>query len=156
MTLRMILLPAEIYSWLHKVGMKKLLLLLLIPIFSTQGFAEENIVYFCSETKHIFIDAEDGKVSNYQLDSFSFKVEDRDSYELIKMIGPIFGGKNHPLGPYTALDVRDNDSYELVAYTNGTDKRLMSYSKEDGVLQYSNHRSSGVRVVTANCGVTDF
>jgi hypothetical protein len=152
----MILLPAEIYSWLHKVGMKKLLLLLLIPIFSTQGFAEENIVYFCSETKHIFIDAEDGKVSNYQLDSFSFKVEDRDSYELIKMIGPIFGGKNHPLGPYTALDVRDNDSYELVAYTNGTDKRLMSYSKEDGVLQYSNHRSSGVRVVTANCGVTDF
>lgn len=156
MTLRMILLPAEIYSWLHKVGMKKLLLLLLIPIFSTQGFAEENIVYFCSETKHIFIDAEDGKVSNYQLDSFSFKVEDRDSYELIKMIGPIFGGKNHPLGPYTALDVRDNDSYELVAYTNGTDKRLMSYSKEDGVLQYSNHRSSGVRVLTASCGVTDF
>ena len=90
------------------------------------------------------------------IDSFSFKVEDHDSYELIKMIGPIFGSKNNPLGPYTALDVRDNDSYELVAYTNGTDKRLMSYSKEDGVLQYSNHRSSGVRVVTANCGDTDF
>jgi hypothetical protein len=136
--------------------MKKLLLLLLIPVLSSQVLAAEGEVYFCNETKHIFIDAEDGKVSNYQLDSFSFKVEDRDSYELIKMIGPIFGGKNHPLGPYTALDVRDNDSYELVAYTNGTDKRLMSYSKEDGVLQYSNHRSSGVRVVTANCGVTDF
>ena len=136
--------------------MKKLLLLLLIPVLSSQVIAAEDEVFFCSETKHIFIDAEDGKVSNYQLDSFSFKVEDRDSYELIKMIGPIFGGKNHPLGPYTALDVRDNDSYELVAYTNGTDKRLMSYSKDDGVFQYSNHRSSGVRVVTANCGVTDF
>ena len=135
---------------------KRLLLLLLIPIFSTQGFAEENIVYFCNETKHIFIDAEDGKVSNYQLDSFSFKVEDRDSYELIKMIGPIFGGKYNPIGTYTALDVRINDSYELVAYTNGTDKRLLSYSKDDGVFQYSNHSSIGVRAVTANCWVTDF
>mgnify|MGYP006193251663 FL=1 len=136
--------------------MKKLLLLLIIPVLSSQGIAAEDEVYFCNETNNIFVWAEDGRVENYKLDSFSFKVEDRDSYELIKMIGPIFGGKNHPLGPYTALDVRDNDSYELVAYTNGTDKRLMSYSKEDGVLQYSNHRSSGVRVVTANCGVTDF
>ena len=138
--------------------MKKLLLLIpLITLITYQVIAaEDEVILFCNETKHIFIDAEDGKVSNYQLDSFSFKVEDRDSYELIKMIGPIFGGKNHPLGPYTALDVRDNDSYELVAYTNGTDKRLMSYSKDDGVFQYSNHRSSGVRVVTANCGVTDF
>mgnify|MGYP000097132793 CR=1 FL=1 len=138
--------------------MKKLLLLIpLITLITYQVIAaEDEVILFCNETKHIFIDAEDGKVSNYQLNSFSFKVEDRDSYELIKMIGPIFGGKNHPLGPYTAIEVRDNDSYELVAYTNGTDKRLMSYSKEDGVLQYSNHRSSGVRVVTANCGVTDF
>ena len=43
--------------------MKKLLLLLLIPVLSSQGIAAEDEVYFCNETKHIFIDAEDGKVS---------------------------------------------------------------------------------------------
>ena len=136
--------------------MKKLLLLLLLPLISTQGLTEENKVYFCNETNSIFVWAEDGRVENFQLESFSFKVVDRDSYELIKMIGPSFGGKDHFIGPYTALDVRINDSYELVAYTNGTDKRLLSYSKDDGVLQYSNHRSSGVTVVTANCWVTDY
>ena len=133
--------------------MKKLLLLILLPLISTQGLTEENKVYFCNETKNIFIYAEDGKVENYKLDSFSFK-----NYKdgIIKMIGPSFGGKDHVIGPYTALDVRANDSYELVAYTNGTDKRLMSYSKDDGVFQYSNHRSSGVRVLTANCWLTDY
>jgi hypothetical protein len=138
--------------------MKKLIPLIpLISLISYQVIAaEDEVILFCNETKHMFIDAEDGKASNYQLDSFSFKVESYDSYELIKLVGPIFGGKNHPLGPYTVLDVRNNDSYELVAYTNGTDKRLMSYSKDDRVFQYSNHRSSGVRVVTANCRITDF
>ena len=133
--------------------MKKLLLLLLIPVLSSQGIAAEDEVYFCNETKHIFIDAEDGKVSNYQLNSFNFKIESYDTYELIKMVGPSFGGKDHVIGPYTALDVRDNDSDELVAYTNGTDKRLMSYSKDDGAFQYTNHRWNGIRVVTASCQV---
>jgi len=135
--------------------MKKLLLLLLIPVLSSQGIAAEDEVYFCNETKHIFIDAEDGKVSNYQLNSFNFKIESYDTYELIKMIGPSFGGKDHVLGPYTALDVRANDNYELVAYTNGLDKRLMSYSKDDGAFQYTNHRWNGIRVVTASCQVFD-
>ena len=94
--------------------MKKLLLLLIIPVLSSQGIAAEDEVYFCNETKHIFIDAEDGKVSNYQLNSFNFKIESYDTYELIKMVGPNFGGKDHVLGPYTALDVRANDNIELV------------------------------------------
>ena len=89
------------------------------------------------------------------LNSFNFKIESYDTYELIKMIGPSFGGKDHVLGPYTALDVRANDNYELVAYTNGLDKRLMSYSKDDGAFQYTNHRWNGIRVVTASCQVFD-
>ena len=134
--------------------MKKLLLLLLLPLISTQGLTEENKVYFCNETNNIFVWAEDGRVENYKLDSFSFKVVDRDSYEL-RMIGPSFGGKDHVIGPYTALDVRANDNIELVAYTNGIDKRLMSYSKDDGAFQYTNHRGIGIRVVTASCSVFD-
>jgi hypothetical protein len=132
--------------------MKKLLLLLLLPLISTQGLTEDNKVYFCNETKNIFIYAEDGKVESYKLDSFSFK-NNEDS--IIKMIGPSFGGKDHVIGPYTALDVRANDNIELVAYTNGIDKRLMSYSKDDGAFQYTNHRWNGIRVVTASCSVFD-
>ena len=133
-------------------NMKKLLLLLLLPLISTLGLTEENKVYFCNETKNIFIYAEDGKVENYKLDSFSFK-----NYKdgIIKMIGPSFGGKDHVIGPYTALDVRANDNIELVAYTNGIDKRLMSYSKNDGAFQFTNHRWNGIRVVTASCSVFD-
>ena len=132
--------------------MKKLLLILLLSFFSTQSLAKVGDVYFCNETKNIFIYAEDGKVESYKLDSFSFK---NNEDGIIKMIGPSFGGKDHVIGPYTALDVRANDNIELVAYTNGIDKRLMSYSKDDGAFQYTNHRGIGIRVVTASCQVFD-
>ena len=129
------------------------LISILILIFSTQVLSEDSKVYFCNESKHVTLTSDDGKITNYQPGSFTFKVENHNTYELVKMVGPIFGGKYHPLGPYTALDVRNNDIYELVAYTNGTDKRLMSYSKDDGEFQYSNHSSMGVRVVQATCSI---
>jgi len=115
--------------------MKKLLLLLLLPLISTQGLTEDNKVYFCNETKNIFIDTENDTFKNYTKDSFQFFIED----EIITLIGPSFY-------PSTKIDVRREWSGEIFANTH---ERTLVY--KDGNFHWTYMFLHGVSVISAKC-----